>query len=74
MVSPGSLGEPLEKRRPPIRYLERKRGKNPCELSKTITNTESSRSAAFADIPLLRRKRLLLAALRVWELKHRVTH
>jgi hypothetical protein len=72
MLTLESLREPLEERRPPVRQPQRKRGKNSSELSKAVTNTESSRSAAFGDIPLLRRRRLLLAALRVWELKHRV--
>jgi len=44
----------------------------PSATSKSFRRAEDRRNAAILGGRLLRRKRLLLAALRVWELKHRV--
>ena len=47
-------------------------GTRPRATSKSCRQGEDRKNAAILGGHLLRRRRLLLAALRVWELKHRV--
>ena len=67
-----TLRKPFVKNRTRVRYPQRK---DRTKLSGTLQNSrraEDYRDAVIVHGDVGRRIRLLLAALRVWELKHRV--
>jgi len=67
-----TLHKPSRKKWTAVRPAQSNHRRNPNKLSKSVRQAEGSGNPAILAGRLLRRKRLLLAALRVWELKHRV--
>jgi hypothetical protein len=66
-----TLRKPFGKKRSPVRHSRPNDRTKPSETLKANRRTEDYRDAVILHGDVGRRKRLLLAALRVWELKHR---
>jgi hypothetical protein len=67
-----TLRHPFVKKRAPVRHPLLKNRTKRSEVSKNIRRAEDYGNGAILHGDVGRRRRLLLAALRVWELKQRV--
>ena len=64
--------KPFVKNRTRVRHPQPKDRTEPSEMLQNIRRAEDYGDAVIVHGDVGRRRRLLLAALRVWELKHRV--